>query len=244
MTTNEHKQSPKHNEVVRAAVIDFECAYNREEFDDEADRERHWRSVCEIGWQVVEIGPGANVRLLDETGGMKLRPPDNHYEGWDAHGIKPADTEHQPTFLEFWVDDLRHRFDALGVCDLMPFARSFDRNVFLTAIRYTDGLAERLGGDDQQVAQLAASAALDANGEPWRWRSASGAARLIWKKRGKRGLEKLAAWKGITYEAHRAQADAVTTAKLLALMADEPDVTFEMLTPDMPPRKPPPSATN
>lgn len=48
------------------------CAYNPKPLASDEERDRHWRSVCEIGWQVVDIGPARKVRLLSETGGTKL----------------------------------------------------------------------------------------------------------------------------------------------------------------------------
>ncbi len=207
-------------DVRRVAVIDFEAAYGPDGWRNDAETSaRVFRSACEIGWQVVDVDVAANTACLHpETGAQLLRPPGNYYEGRDVHKLTPADTEDAPTLLEYWTDDLRHRFDRLGVTTMMAHANSFDVDTFDHSLAFGDGMEAR-GHSRREIADILTDARLAADGKRWRWSSTKAAARAAWPelKTNDLWLGKLAQRFGIKFTYHRAQEDAATAAKILVL---------------------------
>ncbi|MDO8964932.1 MAG: 3'-5' exonuclease [Coriobacteriia bacterium] len=77
---------PRHDPHDTWVAIDFETAT------------RHRDSACALGLAVIRDGE------LVERASWLIRPPGNRYEYWNTrvHGIRPADTESEPTFAELW----------------------------------------------------------------------------------------------------------------------------------------------
>ncbi len=98
-------------------AIDFETATGKR------------ASVCEVGICVVRDG------RIAETRSWLVRPEDNLFSYWNikCHGIRPADTEHSPSFPEVWAEIERLYLDEFDT--LVAHNAAFDRSCLEHAAR-------------------------------------------------------------------------------------------------------------
>lgn len=147
-------------------------------------------SACEMGICVVENG------VIVKTQTWLIKPPSFPYfhpRNIDVHGIQPKDVQNAPTFDEIW-----HEAESLMYGNLMVAHNAgFDAGVLRSCLDYYGFFKPKLN-----------------------YLCSISLAKKSWKNLPKYGLKSLAERHAITFNHHRAGADAEVCAKISLLAFD------------------------
>lgn len=150
-------------------------------------------SPCEIGLTFVRNG------IIQGTYSKLIRPPGNRYDYWNikVHGIKPEETQYQPSFGDIWPE-LQPMLEGQFI---VAHNAAFDLSVLRNTLSfYKLSVPPLLYACSVQIA------------------------RKVWVGLQKYNLKSLCDLHGIHLNHHRAEADSLATAQLCIKAFEQADI--------------------